>query len=343
VAFSSPNSQAQKVFDQIVELFFLADIILSNSTLPLKAIDFFLEYKDPETYESVRNLSLIAKRYLFRGWFFFDIIAIFPFQLMFRQNGFTTKMIRMVRLPRLVKLIDISRFNQLLKSLFENNSQEERILMQYLMMYCYKIFRLFIIAFIITYFSGCLWFLISNEISPQPNFISEFDLHANEDFSNLIISCYFALTTLATVGYGDYYPVSDVEIVLAVVFMLCGVAFFSYIMGSFIDIISNYQRKMGVVDKSGDLRNWMTLLTRFTNNKPLTKSLSNSIEAHFSYYWQNDRLACIHQHQETLAELPKAMKRKLMTEYLFQDIFFAFRGFFKTNERKDSKFLYDVA
>ena len=62
--------------------------------------------------------------------------------------------------------------------------------------------------------------------------------------------------------------------------MLCGVAFFSYIMGSFIEIISNYDKKifllqMGSVDKGTELHNWMTLLTRFTNNKPLPKSLIN--------------------------------------------------------------------
>jgi hypothetical protein len=37
-------------------------------------------------------------------------------------------------------------------------------------------------------------------------------------------------------------------------------------MGNFIEIISNYEQKMGVVDKSGDLNNWLNLLTRFTNN-----------------------------------------------------------------------------
>jgi len=82
----------------------------------------------------------------------------------------------------------------------------------------------------------------------------------------LIISCYFALTTLSTVGYGDYYPVSNIERIIAVLIMLGGVAFFSYIMGNFIEIISNYEKKMGVVDKSGDLHNWLLLLTRFTNN-----------------------------------------------------------------------------
>lgn len=57
----------------------------------------------------------------------------------------------------------------------------------------------------------------------------------------MIISCYFALTTLSTVGYGDYYAISNIEIITAIFIMLGGVAFFSYIMGSFIDIISDYQ------------------------------------------------------------------------------------------------------
>lgn len=106
-----------------------------------------------------------------------------------------------------------------------------------------------------------------------------------DNTSRLIVSCYFALTTLSTVGYGDYYPITDIEIMTAVTLMLCGVAFFSYIMGSFIEIISNYQKKMGVVDKSTFLRNWLTLLTRFTGNKPLSKSLNTQIEAHFAYFW----------------------------------------------------------
>jgi len=61
--------------------------------------------------------------------------------------------------------------------------------------------------------------------------------------------CYFALTTLSTVGYGDYYPISNLERICAVVIMLGGVAFFSYIMGNFIEIISSYKAKMGDPDK----------------------------------------------------------------------------------------------
>lgn len=39
--------------------------------------------------------------------------------------------------------------------------------------------------------------------------------------------------------------------------MLGGVAFFSYIMGNFIEILSNYEKKMGNVDQSPDLNNWL--------------------------------------------------------------------------------------
>lgn len=150
-----------------------------------------------------------------------------------------------------------------------------------MMLYIFKIFRLIIIAMIITYFIGCIWFYFSFNVSQtsevavegqegdehsSQSFIKYFEMDKMKSSEKLVISCYFALTTLSTVGYGDYHPVSNIERILAVLIMLGGVAFFSYIMGNFIEIISNYEKKMGVVDKSGDLHNWLILLTRFTNN-----------------------------------------------------------------------------
>mmetsp|Transcript_11624 Transcript_11624/g.17620 ORF Transcript_11624/g.17620 Transcript_11624/m.17620 type:complete len:119 (-) Transcript_11624:579-935(-) len=61
-----------------------------------------------------------------------------------------------------------------------------------------------------------------------------------DKFTQVIIVCYFALTTLSTVGYGDYYPISVNEMIIGILFMLVGIVFFSQIMGSFIEIIQNY-------------------------------------------------------------------------------------------------------
>jgi hypothetical protein len=50
---------------------------------------------------------------------------------------------------------------------------------------------------------------------------------------------YFSLTILSTVGYGDYFAISELEMILCVFIMLSGVAVFSWVMGE----ISNYLSK----------------------------------------------------------------------------------------------------
>lgn len=61
-----------------------------------------------------------------------------------------------------------------------NQSRDEKIVAQYMMLYVYKIFRLIIIAIIITYFIGCIWFffctLYHKENSDDMDFIKKYDL-----------------------------------------------------------------------------------------------------------------------------------------------------------------------
>jgi len=53
-----------------------------------------------------------------------------------------------------------------------------------------------------------------------------------------LASTYFALTTLTTIGFGDFYPVTDAERLVIAFLFLSGVTVFSYFMGVFIDIIN---------------------------------------------------------------------------------------------------------
>jgi hypothetical protein len=53
----------------------------------------------------------------------------------------------------------------------------------------------------------------------------------------LLISLYFAFTSLSTVGFGDYAPRGNIERFFGAFMLLFGVAIFSYIMGNFIDMI----------------------------------------------------------------------------------------------------------
>ena len=45
---------------------------------------------------------------------------------------------------------------------------------------------------------------------------------------------YYSFTTLSTIGFGDYHPVSDEERIIVVCGLLFGVMIFSFSMGVFI-------------------------------------------------------------------------------------------------------------
>jgi len=64
------------------------------------------------------------------------------------------------------------------------------------------------------YFIGSIYYLISNVGNTSEDqlsgntFIISNSLIDKEAFDKLITCCYFALTMLSTVGYGDLYPIS---------------------------------------------------------------------------------------------------------------------------------------
>ena len=57
----------------------------------------------------------------------------------------------------------------------------------------------------------------------------------NQEF--LITILYFTFTSLSTVGFGDYYPISDEERIVGAFMLLFGVAIFSYFMAQLFEVL----------------------------------------------------------------------------------------------------------
>lgn len=123
--------------------------------------------------------------------------------------------------------------------------------------------------------------------------------------------------------------------------MLGGVAFFSYIMGNLLEIFKNYESKMGIVDRKGDLDHWIISLQRFTNRQPLPKSLQTKIEKDFNYFWANDRNSCYR--DESFDLLPSSIKNEIGAKFLFADIFRQQRRFFDKETLEDYGLLSDIS
>lgn len=90
----------------------------------------------------------------------------------------------------------------------------------------------------------------------------------------------------------------------------------------------------------------MLLLRRFNNKgKPLAKPLREDLEKHFKYFWLNNRTSTLLEKKDYFDALPRDIKRRLMTEYLYEDIFKEkyFQNLFDNGEAMDPDFLYDIS
>jgi len=120
-----------------------------------------------------------------------------------------------------------------------------------LIKYCLKTLELFLSILLVVYFIG-LGFLVFCDMQDQlmaadfdhdneSLFLFKFDFVHDSPMRAMIKINYWAFTTMTTVGFGDLHPRSDAERILVTLLFLLGIGVFSYIMGSFIEILNMTQ------------------------------------------------------------------------------------------------------
>ena len=131
------------------------------------------------------------------------------------------------------------------------------------MVISFKISQLVVLIFSCSFFLGIFWIIITRDIlewensenydvyNQKESFYSFesygfIDDHENTDkFSSLVKLVYWALTTLSTIGYGDFLPKTVNEKIIVCIVMISGISVFTYIIGKFITILNGY-KELGV-------------------------------------------------------------------------------------------------
>ena len=80
----------------------------------------------------------------------------------------------------------------------------------------------------------------------------------------MIRSMYYALTTLSTVGYGDFYPISVAEKIVGSIIQIFGVTFFSILMNGFIEVVVSIKGD-NFSKNEDDLQRWFVLIRKIKN------------------------------------------------------------------------------
>ena len=344
----SNNLFINNPFYYIIEIFFILFIILQ----------FFQTYQDPLTLLIVTNFKKISLRYIKR-WFIIDFLSVIPFELfMSSSNPYLKyfKMIRLLRLPKFIQTLDVKRFDNLATTILtrgESENASKRLMFIFNIRYFFKIVRLMIMASILAYILGCVWYLICLSVfnnrfrigfPEAKTFFTEYKIYKKTPLKRLMLSCYYVLTGLTTVGYGDYNAQNEYEKSFGITVMFLGVAIFSYVLSEFSDQINVYNRTFGDRDQGSALHNHLSLLNEFTPNQPFNSELISKIDKHFEFFWKNNRMFSIDKNDKYLVNLPKDLKISIV-EYFWYDIFAKFNNFLLYRKYKNVyyKFYYELS
>lgn len=158
----------------------------------------------------------------------------------------------------------------------------------------FKIVRLFLHLMFIVYFVGQYWFVFvqigsygdsiqftethdqdgsNNKYSELFTFKNSYSFLNYDDWDftefeggeQTIVSMYYALTSLSTVGFGDYYPVTDFERIGCSILLLSGVLLMSYVLSELRFMISNFMMFNGNIEFNDELEDFFILLTKFND------------------------------------------------------------------------------
>lgn len=276
----------------VIDVFFMTDV----------AINFFTAYYN-EDNELVTSNSKIAKKYLLHG-FFLDVIASFPFTLTDLTSKGYSNLIRIVRLRALSKLLKLSRLFKALK--VRSNSILKEI--QVYLCISHSIVRLakFLAVIIICiHLAACIWHwtAVLDDFGPN-TWVFKSNLLDDPIYRRYIISLYWAMTTLSTIGYGDIHPYSDTEKLVALLWMFFALYFLSFSISSLSSMLSQIDSKKTV------LRNKMTFIDEFSKEVKLSKRLKKELQKkllenidRFNYSY-SDRIALV-------SQFPKELKLEI--------------------------------
>jgi len=133
---------------------------------------------------------------------------------------------------------------------YRNKHRDDKIANDRTILTVVNIFKMTLLTIIITYMLGLFWYRLSDHW--QTFFIEDdemnhwvvavglrrpsYERHLGEPVSDTTALCkcmYYSLTTLSTVGYGDFSPVSIMEKIFGSIIQIFGVTFFSILMNKF--------------------------------------------------------------------------------------------------------------
>ena len=176
------------------------------------------------------------------------------------------------------------------------------------------VFTLFL--FFVIHLCGCFWFLAAklSDLSPDCWVVrlGYIDLPI---FDLYLLSYYWALTTITTVGYGDITPRTTLERMYSMVIMLLGILLISFLICIYRSLVSS------MVKKQREINEKLDVLKKIKKEFNLGKDIYEKVRKVIEYGQSKDQK----EKMNFLRDLPNKMRIELsqiMQDSLIQNLYF---------------------
>jgi len=211
----------------------------------------------------------IARMYL-RGWFAVDVISGLPLAWLFsRVAGASAAspvgvVLGIVVATKIMKMAKISKVSAIFRDIRQSLSVNPSLM------------RLVTFGFwfvTVVHLMACGWVLIGASESERPH------------FDQYLRGVYWCVTTIATIGYGDYTPNhnSNLQIVYTIAVMVFGVGMYGYIIGNVASLIANLDTARAAYQEK------MEEINDFLRTKKVPAALQSRVHDYYSYLWETQK------------------------------------------------------
>ncbi|XP_010525078.1 PREDICTED: potassium channel SKOR-like [Tarenaya hassleriana] len=274
------------VLDIVGQVAFLVDIVLT----------FFVAYRDSRTYRMVYRRSSIAIRYL-KSSFVIDLLACMPWDNIYKAVGEREEVryLLWIRLYRVNKLVDF--FQQM----------EKDIRINYLFT---RIVKLIFVELYCTHTAACIFYFLATTLpASQEGYtwigslkMGDYGYSSFRDidiWTRYTTSMYFAIATMATVGYGDIHAVNVREMIFVMVYISFDMILGAYLIGNMTALIVKGSKTERFRDKMADIMKYM-------NRNKLGRGIRNQITGHFRLQYESS-----YTEEAALQDIPISIRAKI--------------------------------
>ncbi|XP_056144359.1 potassium voltage-gated channel subfamily H member 4a [Lampris incognitus] len=269
-ADSERASAAQSTIasDIVVEMLFILDIILNFRTT-------YVSQSGQVVYDA-RSIYL----HYCTTWFFVDLIAALPFDLLYAFNVTVTSLVYLLKTLRLLRLL------RLLQKL-DRYSQYSAVVLTLLM----SVFAL------LAHWMACVWYVIGRKeiestdpVTWDIGWLQELGKRLETPYINstaggpsmasaYIASLYFTLSSLTSVGFGNVCANTDAEKIFSICIMLMGALMHAVVFGNVTAIIQRmYSRRSLYHTRMKDLKDFIRV-------HRLPQQLKQRMQEYFQATW----------------------------------------------------------